>query len=106
MKLKTDISTKSPKPRVPAKPRSKLQKMQAQYNFAYNFRLQDFHSSCVTEFPLSTRTLQAVYTYNNAITELRAAIRVDYLYTSNEIKYLRELRMCKGKLSLAKQSKK
>lgn len=84
----------------PAKPRSKLQQVQAQANWAVHFKLQPFGTNLVSKLITSPDTKRMVDEYNRLTKRLKLAIQVDAIHTKRCIKAREAEREAKAKAEL------
>lgn len=59
------------------KPRSKLQQVQAQANWAIYFKLQPFHSCYTNKLVVSLETIDLINQYNDITAHLKDSISID-----------------------------
>ena len=60
------------------RPQSELQKLNSLTNWAVYFLLREFPMHFVSKLKLSSETIQRIEDYNDAVSELREEIRIDY----------------------------
>tara|TARA_R110000803_G_scaffold147886_1_gene213349 strand:- start:316 stop:654 length:339 start_codon:yes stop_codon:yes gene_type:complete len=65
------------KPAKSTKPRSKLQQVQAQANWAVYFKLQPFNTCYVSKLVLSEETKDLIAQYNDITRHLKESISID-----------------------------
>tara|TARA_R110000824_G_scaffold339431_1_gene525930 strand:+ start:300 stop:650 length:351 start_codon:yes stop_codon:yes gene_type:complete len=69
-----------------AKPRSKLQQVQAQANWAVHFKLQPFGYYTLSKLVLSRRTEELLMNYKYLVDDLKTSIAVDAVHTKKLIR--------------------
>lgn len=74
------------KPAKATKPRSELQQVQAQANWAVHFKLQPFHSCYTNKIGLSSITKHYIDTYNETVAALKELIAEDAAWTKHRVK--------------------